>query len=109
MTRYTPFTLPSGATVYVQSSQASPAGGTGTAQASAAEERLRESWTHGSALVAEIGGTVIDSLRHAFRGVEEATVEFGVNISGKTGIILVEGTAAANLKVVVKWKPPKQA
>ena len=109
MTRYTPFTLPSGATVYVQSSLASPGGGTGTTQASAVEDRMREAWTTGSALVGEIGGTVIDSLRHAFRGVEEATVEFGVNISGKGGIIIVEGSAAANLKVVVKWKPPKAA
>jgi hypothetical protein len=31
------------------------------------------------------------------------SVEFGVSISGKTGIILVEGTAAANLKVTLKW------
>jgi hypothetical protein len=32
------------------------------------------------------------------------SVEFGVNITGKTGIVLVEGTAAANLKVTVSWK-----
>ena len=35
------------------------------------------------------------------------TAEFGANISGKMGVILVEGTAAANLKIVVKPKAAK--
>jgi hypothetical protein len=51
---------------------------------------------------------VVEALRRAFSGVEEVTVEFGANISGKTGVILVEGSVAANLKVTVKWKAPKE-
>jgi hypothetical protein len=45
----------------------------------------------------------VDQLRKATASAKEVSVEFGVNISGKTGIVLVEGTVAANLKVVLKW------
>jgi hypothetical protein len=46
----------------------------------------------------------MEQLKEATRQAEQVTVEFGVNISGKTGIVLVEGTVAANLKVTVSWK-----
>ena len=104
---YTTFVLPSGAFVYVQSSQEPPQQGGGTVQASAAEERMREAWGEGAKLVAEIGAGLIGALRAAFDGVDEMTVEFGANISGKMGVVLVEGSAAANLKVVAKWKSAK--
>lgn len=103
---YTTFTLPSGALVYVQSSHEPPRQASGTVQASAAEERMREAWGEGAKLVAEVGAGLIDALRTAFKGVNEVTAEFGANISGKMGVVIVEGTAAANLKVVVKWKAP---
>jgi len=105
---YTTFVLPSGALLFVQSSQEVPQEARGTVQASAAEERMREAWGEGAKLVAEVGAGLIDALRTAFVGVEEVTAEFGANISGKMGVILVEGTAAANLKIVVKWKAPKK-
>lgn len=44
-----------------------------------------------------------EQLRKATASAKEVSVEFGVNISGKTGTVLVEGTVAANLKVVLKW------
>ncbi len=103
---YTTFVLPSGALVYVESSKEPPAL-SGTVEASAAEAQMREAWTAGAKLVAEVGAGLIDALRSTFEGVEEVTVEFGANISGKMGVILVEGTAAANLKIVVKWRSPK--
>ena len=43
-------------------------------------------------------------LREATRQAEQVTVEFGVNISGKATVVVVEGTAAANLKVTLTWK-----
>jgi hypothetical protein len=106
---YTTFILPSGASVYVQSSQEPPRQAYGTVPASAAEERMREAWGEGAKLVAEVGAGLIDALRIAFTGADEVTVEFGANITGKMGIVLVEGTAAANLKIIVKWKAPKTA
>ena len=55
--------------------------------------RPRSSWTEG----------IVDELKAATASAKEVEVEFGINIGGKTGVILVEGTAAANLKVTVKW------
>ena len=52
---YTTFVLPSGAHVYVQSSAEAPQQARGTVQASVAEERMRETWSEGAKLVAEVG------------------------------------------------------
>jgi hypothetical protein len=103
MSDFTDFRLPSGAVVYVQSSLQPPPP-SGLAQASGAAEKAREAWSEGMALVREMAEGVIAQLKEATKQAEQVTVEFGVNISGKTGIILVEGEAAANLKVTVTWK-----
>ena len=99
---YTTFTLPSGV-VQVQSSLPQPGQG-GVAEASGAAEKARETWNEGLDLVREIAVGVIAQLKDVAEQAEQVTVEFGVNISGKTGIVLVEGTVAANLKVTVSWK-----
>jgi hypothetical protein len=99
---YTAFTLPSGAIVEVESSRVAPhAAAEGPAEASTAADRA---WKDGAALVAEVGSVVVTAMRQAFVGVDEVTVEFGANVTGKTGVILVEGSVGANLKVSVKWK-----
>jgi hypothetical protein len=103
MSDFTDFRLPSGAIVYVQSTLQPPPT-SGLAQASGAAEKAREAWSEGMALVSEMAQGVVSQLKEATRQAEQVTVEFGVNISGKTGIILVEGEAAANLKVTVTWK-----
>jgi len=100
---YTDFKLPSGAVVQVQSSLPPPRQG-GIAEASGAADKAREAWTDGLALVREVAEGVMAQLKEATRQAERVSVEFGVNIVGKTGIVLVEGTAAANLKVTVSWK-----
>jgi hypothetical protein len=107
MAEYTSFTLPSGAVVQVQSSADAPAvapAQRGPMEAATPGERA---WKDGAALVAELGAEAVEAMRRAFAGVDEVTVEFGANISGKSGVILVEGSVAANLKVTVKWKASK--
>lgn len=99
---YTTFQLPSGI-VQVQSSLPPPGQG-GLAEASGAAEKAREAWNEGLDLVREVAVGVMEQLKDATKQAEQVTVEFGVNISGKTGIVLVEGTVAANLKVTVSWK-----
>jgi hypothetical protein len=56
------------------------------------------------ALVREVAAGVVEGLREATKGAERVTVEFGVNISGKSGVVLVEASVAANLKVTISWK-----
>ena len=99
---YTTFKLSSGAVVSVESTREPPVRG-GVAEASALEAKASDAWSDGVRMVAEIAGQTIDQLRKATASAKEVSVEFGVNISGKTGIILVEGTAGANLKVNIKW------
>lgn len=102
MAKYTDFKLPSGAVVHVQSSLTPPV--SGVAQASGAGDKLREAWGDGMALVRELAGEVVGQLQEATRQAEQVSVEFGVNIASKAGVILVEGDAAANLKVTITWK-----
>jgi hypothetical protein len=99
---YTTFKLPSGF-VKVQSSLPPPGQG-GLAEASGAAEKARKAWNDGLDLVREVAEGVMAQLKEVTQQAEQVTVEFGVNISGKTGIVLVEGTVAANLKVTVSWK-----
>ncbi len=75
----------------------------GVTEATAAAERVATAWSDGVNMVAEMAEQAVEQLRKATASAKEVSVEFGVNISGKTGIVLVEGTVTANLKVVLKW------
>jgi hypothetical protein len=96
---YTIFTLPSGAVVAVESSLAPLPTRGGPQEATGAAQRVAVAWSDGMNMVAEMAGQAVEQLRKATASAKEVSVEFGVNISGKTGIVLVEGTVAANLKV----------
>jgi len=100
---YTNFTLPSGAVVSVQSSQAATPAHGGVAEATGARDKVASTWSEGLEMVSEMAELAVAQLQKATASAKEVSVEFGVNISGKTGIILVEGTVAANLKVTLKW------
>ena len=100
---YTRFALPSGAVVTVESSRAAGPTRGGISEASGAADKVATAWSDGIRIVAEMAEQAMAQLRPATAAAKEVAVEFGVNISGKTGIVLVEGTVAANLKVTVKW------
>jgi hypothetical protein len=104
MAEYTQFQLPSGATVLVQSSLLQPAPAEGVTPASGLRDKALVAWDDGIDMVREVAAGIVAKLKHAAAGADQVEVEFGVNISGKTGIILVEGEAAANLKVTIAWK-----
>jgi len=100
---YTTFTLPSGAVVSVESSRAPTPTRGGVTEATGAAGKVAAAWSDGMNMVAEMAEQAVEQLRKVTTSAKEVSVEFGVNISGKTGIVLVEGTVAANLKVVLKW------
>jgi hypothetical protein len=104
---FTDFKLPSGATVHVQSSlkPATHDGGwrSGVGEASGVAGSAREAWGDGMALVREVAAGVVAGLYEATKGAERVTVEFGVAISGKAGVVVVESNTAANLKVTITW------
>src|SRR3954452_8524284 len=104
---YTQFRLRSGATLMVQSSlpPLPPLPGTdGVEQASGLGDKARATWEDGVELGRELALGIVSKLKQATSAADEVSVEFGVNISGKSGIILVEGEVAANLKVTITWK-----
>ena len=103
MGEYTTFNLPSGAVVSVESSRAPATTRGGVREATGVTEKVAVTWADGMNMVAELAGQAVEQLKKATASAKEVSVEFGVNISGKTGIVLVEGTVAANLKVVLKW------
>jgi hypothetical protein len=100
---YTDLTLPSGAHLRIESSRLPPPPAPGIVEATGASARAMATWDDGVRMVAEMAEQAMAQLRKATANAKEVSVEFGVNISGKTGIILVEGTVAANLKVTLKW------
>lgn len=96
------FKLPSGAEIEVEARGRLPAR-TGVDQASALDRTTTAAWDEAMARVAELAEQAVAKLATATKGCKEATVEFGISIGGKTGIVLVEGTVNANLKVTLKW------
>jgi hypothetical protein len=42
------------------------------------------------------------------RAPDTAKVEFGVKLTGGAGIIIASGSAAANIKITLDWKPPRK-
>jgi hypothetical protein len=100
---YTTFTLPSGAVVSVESSRTPEPTPDAVTEATGAVEKAVVAWSDGMHMVAELAEQALEQLRKVTTSAKEVSVELGVNISGKTGIVLVEGTVTANLKVVLKW------
>src|SRR3954447_4821968 len=101
---YTTFTLPSGAVVSVETSRApEPTRRGGVTEATGVKEKAAVTWSDGMNMVAELAGQAVEQLRKATASAKEVSVEFGVNISGKTGIVIVEAAVAANLNVTLKW------
>jgi hypothetical protein len=99
---FTEFTLPSGARLTVETNR-TPPDAPGVVEATGAAARAVATWEDGLRMVSEMAEQATKHLRLATSSAKEVSVEFGVSISGKTGVILVEGTAAANLKVTLKW------
>jgi hypothetical protein len=100
---YTTFTLPSGAIVSVETSHAPEPTQSGVGEASAATDKIAVAWSDGMKMVSEVVDQAIQQLRQVTAFAKEVSVELGINISSKGGIVLVEGTAAANLKIALKW------
>jgi hypothetical protein len=96
------YKLASGAEIEVESHNPPPPR-QGADQASALDRMTAAAWDEAMARVAELADQAVSRLAAVTKGCKEAAVEFGVSIGGKTGIVLVEGTVNANLKVTLKW------
>ncbi len=93
-------TLPSGATLEVESRQIAPP--RGEREASALDRLAAQDWGKLMDRVVEMSNAAAGRLKGALPECKEVSVEFGVSLGGKTGVVLVEGTVTANLKVTLK-------
>jgi Trypsin-co-occurring domain 1 len=101
---YTTFSLPSGAVISVETNRAPPLSTeAAVTEASGVGDKIAATWSDGVNMVAELAELTVDRLKKATATAKEVSVEFGVSISGKAGLVLVEGTTAANLRVTMKW------
>lgn len=98
----TTFALSSGAEIEVETSHP-PAVAPGVDEASPLDRITSQDWGKALELVAELANDAVAKLRDKIQPCKEVAVEFGVGIGGKTGVILVEGSVNANLKVTLKW------
>jgi hypothetical protein len=96
------FVLPSGAEIDVETSHP-PIATPGVVEASPLDKVTGQDWGGAMERVAELANEAVAKLRDKIQPCKEVAVEFGVAIGGKTGVILVEGTVNANLKVTLKW------
>ena len=95
-------TLSSGEELEIQSSEPlmSPPGIT---EASPIDRIPIESLKVAMNRVADLANEAVSELRDKIGSCKEASVEFGISLGGKTGLVLVEGTANANFKLTIKW------
>jgi hypothetical protein len=93
-------TLPSGTEIEVQSSHVTTP--RGEREAGALDRLAAQDWGKLMDRVVEMSNAAIGKLKGAIPECKELAVEFGVSVGGKTGVVLVEGTVTANLKVTVK-------
>jgi Trypsin-co-occurring domain 1 len=98
--------LSSGVEIEVQTpySQVPSSSAPGVDEAASPLDKLTaQDWGGAMERVAELANESLARLRDKIQPCKEVAVEFGVSIGGKSGIILVEGTVNANLKVTLKW------
>ena len=63
---------------------------------------MTAAWSDGLHMIAELAEQTVNQLKKA-TAAAKGVGRIRSQHSGKTGIILVEGVVAANLKVVLKW------
>lgn len=67
-------------------------------------EEAAQSFDDVLARVRHMSEGLVTTLSDLAKAPDTVTVELGVKMGGKVGIILTEGTAEANLKLTLTWK-----
>lgn len=75
----------------------------GPHDASGSDRVINQNWDRAMGVAAKIIDGARASLAETLKTSKEVTLEFGLSFGGKTGVVLVEGSVTANIKVSVKW------
>lgn len=99
---YTEFVMPSGSIVLTEINKESKLL-SGVVEANASDKLISSTWSAAMDTVCEVLEESIEKLRGATKNTSEATVEFGISVSGRVGAVIVEGTTAATFKITLKF------
>lgn len=70
-----------------------------------ADKLLPERFEDAINLVRPAVQVIYSTIDTVVRGLEEVAIEFSIKFSASGGIIIASGSAEANLKICLKWKP----
>jgi hypothetical protein len=69
--------------------------------------KLPEAFSAGLDRAQALAAEVLGRMRASVDPPDAVTVEFGLSLSAKTGVVVAESSAAAHFKVVVEWHRQK--
>ena len=100
------FPVEAGGTVLVQVPDEVPAGPVMRGRTvEATIDRADQTFEMALSTVRTVAQGVVTQLKDLAVQPKEVTVEFGVELMGKTGAVLVAASASAQLKVSLTWRP----
>jgi hypothetical protein len=100
------FPVEAGGTVLVQVPDEVPAGPVMRGRtAEATIDRADQTFEMALSTVRTVAHGVVIQLKDLAVQPQEVTVEFGIELTGRTGAVLVAASASAQLKVSLTWRP----
>lgn len=102
------FPVEAGGTILVQVPDELPSGPVMRGRAAEATiDRADQTFEMALSTVRTVAQGVVSQLKDLAVRPQQVTVEFGIELTGKTGAVLVAASASAQLKVSLTWEPEK--
>jgi uncharacterized protein (DUF39 family) len=105
MTRVLELSTEQGGDIFVEIDDTLVQGNQRIAVSERALEKVAGNFEGALANIQKISNGLYGALSNLARVPDSATIEFGVKLTGGAGIIIASGTAEANIKVTLSWKP----
>jgi len=94
-----------GIAIEVRDADAAVAVGTRDAFGDAAAQ-VTQNFDAALASLRKVAESLHSALNTPINAPDSVTVQFGVNFSVKSGLVIVEGTGGASLNITMSWKKP---
>lgn len=101
------FPAAAGGTVLVQVPDEPPAGVVVGRLADATIDRADQTFETALSTIRTVAEAVVTQLKGLAVRPQQVTVEFAIEISGRTAAVLVAASASAQLKVSMTWQPER--
>jgi hypothetical protein len=102
------FPVEAGGTILVQVPDELPSGPVMRGRAAEATiDRADQTFEMALSTIRTVAQGVVAELKDLSVRPQQVTVEFGIELTGRTGAVLVAASASAQLKVGLTWQPEK--